>query len=216
MAAKDKTRYAISNRRRGAIICGVLIALTALSLADHKYGSPLRKAISLFGDDWGDYRKYHNKSFTVIKVVDGDTIDIDIADGKFPHTRIRLLGVDTPEKQNGTYEEMHFAKEASEFAARKVLGKTITVIIDDVGDVRGKYGRLLAYVKTSDGKILNEMLVAQGFGYADLRFEHSHYARYVEMQDIAIKNHVGLWEEVTSEQVPRWLNRERPDLLKKR
>ena len=45
----------------------------------------------------GDTDRYHDKTFRVARVVDGDTLDIQVADRDKPVTRIRLWGVDTPE-----------------------------------------------------------------------------------------------------------------------
>lgn len=45
----------------------------------------------------GDFQKYHQKQFRVHRVIDGDTIDLDIPDGLKQQTRVRLWGIDTPE-----------------------------------------------------------------------------------------------------------------------
>jgi len=64
------------------------MVLAALAWADHR---------SWFYYQGGDWRRYHGRSFTVVDVLDGDTIEIDVADGQFATTRIRLWGVDAPE-----------------------------------------------------------------------------------------------------------------------
>ncbi len=159
-----------------------------------------------------DLGKYHKKTFTIVKVVDGDTLDIDIADVNHNYTRIRLLGVDSPETQSLYSSVMYFGPEAAEFAEKTALGKQATIYLEE-HDTRGKYGRLLAYVQLPDGGFLNEVLLAEGFAYADLRFRHSLYQKYNQLQSSARRQQKGLWEKVTREQLPEWLRRMRPELL---
>jgi len=162
-----------------------------------------------------DFEKYHAGTFTVVNVVDGDTIDIDIPDAQYEHTRIRLWGIDTPETKNPKVGVMYFGPEAAEFATKLVLGKPITVYLDEGNNTRGKYGRLLAYVQLPDGRFLNEVLLTEGFAYSDLRFRHSLYNRYKQLDASARSLKKGLWEKVTREQLPEWLQRMKPNLLNK-
>ena len=149
-------------------------------------------------------------------VVDGDTIDIDIADRQYDSTRIRLWGIDTPETKSEKYGVMYFGPEAAGFARELALGKEVSVYLDVGKHSRGKYGRLLAYVQLPDGRFLNEVLVSEGFAYADLRFRHSLYNKYKQLEASARSAKKGLWQEVTREQLPEWLQRERPNLLQGR
>jgi len=214
LANKAKVRYAMSRRFRNGLFAAVLLALAALILLDHFTGEDIRNDLTVMMSMRSeDAKKYHLRSFRVVKVVDGDTLDIDIPDGKYPTTRIRLLGVDTPETKNPNTEMMYFGEEASSFAAAMVLDKQVTIVIDKISDVRDRYGRLLAYVKLPDGRVLNEQLIINGFGYADLRFEHGGYDRYAGLQEEAIEGKAGLWEKVSRDQLPKWLLRERPGLL---
>ncbi len=164
-----------------------------------------------------DFEKYHAQTFTVVNVVDGDTIDIDIPDVNDSYTRIRLWGIDTPETKNPKVGVMYFGPEAAEFASRLVLKKSITVYLDESNNTRGKYDRLLAYVQLPDGRFLNEVLLAEGFAYAELRlqFRHSLYNRYGQLDASARSLKKGLWEKVTREQLPEWLQRMNPNLLNK-
>ncbi|MBN1123576.1 MAG: thermonuclease family protein [Sedimentisphaerales bacterium] len=214
MVRKRTSQYAISRRHKRQVLTIGLVCLLMLGILDHRFGGPVRIAISHWGPDWGDYRKYHGKTFHVVHVVDGDTFDIDIPDGKYPTTRVRLLGVDTPEKATEKTEAMVFGPEATQYTTDQILNHNVTVLIDTVGDVRGKYGRLLAYVVLSDGGILNECIIRHGYGYADMRFSHSHYERYLQIQEQAFSRKMGLWGEVSQEQLPRWFQREKPDFLK--
>ncbi len=213
MTGEGKVRYAMSSRFRRGLIAAALVAGVLLVLLDHYGGGGIRNLpvfVGLSGEDAG---KYHLKSFRVVKVVDGDTVDIDIADGEYATTRVRLLGVDTPETKRPGESPMYYGEEASSFTAELVLGEEVTIVIDTVSDVRDRYGRLLGYVRFGGGRVLNEELIVNGFGYADLRFDHSEYDQYVRLQELAIESGAGLWGDVSGDQVPKWLLRERPGLL---
>jgi len=161
-----------------------------------------------------DFEKYHGKTFTVVKVIDGDTVDIDVPDGKYDHTRIRLWGIDTPETKHPEKGVMYFGPEAAEFTTKLVLGKPVTVYLEE-HRTRGYYGRLLAYVQLPDKSFLNKVLLSEGFAYADTRFRHSFYHKYKQLEAAARSQKKGLWEKVKREQLPEWLQRKKPNLLNK-
>ncbi len=203
------TRYAMSRRRRNFI--AVIFALTAAMLVVFDYScssnAPKTPLLSAVSQNSADQQKYDGKQFLIVKVVDGDTLDIDIPDGNYPHTRIRLWGVDTPETKNPNTGVMYFGPEASAFATKAALGKRVTVYLDKHYGTRGKYGRLLAYVRLPDGKFLNEELLRQGYAYADTRFKHGLFNKYKQLESLARSQKKGLWAEVTPEQMPKWKQR---------
>ena len=212
MAKKTQIRYAMSRRKRLAVILFTLfVILPVLSVLDRLGGQKLRRDYLPQDIRSKDTRKYHNKQFTVVNIVDGDTLDLDIADGTYDHTRVRLLGIDTPET-SGKFAA-YFGKEATAAASDFALGKKVTVLIDDISDVRDRYGRLLAYIVLPDGKVLNELLLADGFGYADTRFPHSKYDKFLQIQQQAIHSKAGLWKSVTTQQLPNWLRMQNPNII---
>lgn len=152
-----------------------------------------------------DHDRYHDRTFTCVNVVDGDTIDVDVPDGKYDHTRIRLWGVDTPETAKSPTGAMYFGDEASAFTKSLVLGQPVRVVLAP-HSTRGKYGRLLAYVYVGD-TMLNEEIITRGFGYADRRFSHPWMQRFVKLEEKARKQQAGLWKDVTPEQMPPWRQR---------
>jgi endonuclease YncB( thermonuclease family) len=206
------------SRRRRNIVFGLCLALIAVFVwLDHttvksKFQRRPKSEEQLRARD---FEKYHDKIFTVVKIVDGDTIDIDIPDGKYDHTRIRLWGVDTPETKHPEKGVMYFGPEAAEFTKKLTLGKQVTIYLDEGNRTRGYYGRLLAYVQLPDRRFLNEVLLSEGFAYADTRFRHSFYHKYKQLEAVARNQKKGLWEKVTREQLPKWLQREKPNLLNK-
>lgn len=202
---KNRPTYAISTRSRNAIVAlallfGALVIWLDHSSAKYKWHRPKAgQHIKVH-----DLRKYHGKAFTVINVVDGDTIDIDIPDGHDNHTRIRLWGIDTPETKHPELGVMYFGPQAAEFTKKLALEKKVTVYLDEDNRTRGKFGRLLAYVQLPDGRFLNEVLIIEGFAYADVRFRHSFYNRYKQLESAARSQNRGLWQNVTPDQFPQW------------
>lgn len=96
------------------------------------------------------------RSAVVTYVIDGDTIEVD------DDTRVRLLGVNSPEiGYNGATDEP-MARRARKFVADRVVGKTVTLKLEP--EKRDPYGRLLAHVFLKDGTNLQEQILAQGLG----------------------------------------------------
>lgn len=161
-----------------------------------------RKPIAV--DDWS---RYHDRSFRVARVVDGDTLDIEAPDGDKPVTRIRLWGVDTPETGHGRLPLMHYGPEATAFAKKTLDGRRVHIVLSPKR-TRGKYGRLLAYVfLRRGGRMFNEMLLQEGYAYADLRFKHHYFDRFKSLEKLARKAGVGLWAKVTLDKMPPWKQR---------
>ena len=212
---KAKSHYAMSRRRKNALFGAFFLFLLPLAVVvDRQFLHPARETVRTAAWASEDRKRYHEQTFAVVEVVDGDTLDIDAADGERPTTRIRLIGVDTPETKHPTVGPMYFGQEATAFTRQSAEGRRVVILLDTVSAERDRYGRLLAYVTLPDGRILNEELIRGGFGYADLRFEHGRFDDFVRLMDAAMEQKAGLWREVTREQLPQWLRREQPVLLR--
>jgi micrococcal nuclease len=85
---------------------------------------------------------------TVLKVVDGDTVDI--VDDVRGRLRIRLLGIDTPETKKPGYTVGYWGPEASEFAKSTLLGQRVAFVTDPSQGMYDRYGRTLAYLGKAD------------------------------------------------------------------
>lgn len=175
-------------RRRSAI--GVLIALVAvlLILAD-------RSGWLLVAGD--DLTKYDGQTFAVVRVIDGDTFDLAIPDGEHRTTRVRLWGVDTPERARedlGRPAEP-FADAATDFTADLIGGGSVTLRLEP-HRTRGSYGRLLVHAELQgdDGSTLNERLLLAGLARADDRWSHRWIERYALLELQAQRERRGIWE----------------------
>jgi len=92
----------------------------------------------------------------VVRVVDGDTIHVEVGGTR---EKVRYIGVDTPETRR---PPECFGAEATQENARLVAGEAVRLTLD--AEARDRYGRLLAYVhRVRDGAFVNAALVRQGF-----------------------------------------------------
>lgn len=100
---------------------------------------------------------------TVLRVVDGDTVDV--VDDVRGRLRVRILGIDTPETKRKGYTEACWGRQATEFAASTLLNQRVSLIADASQDAHDRYGRTLAYVQTAGGDF-SVMAAAAGAGRA--------------------------------------------------
>jgi len=100
---------------------------------------------------------------TVVGVVDGDTVVIDL-DGSTE--TVRLLGIDTPETVHPDRPPECFGKQASVRMAELLPASTVVLVTRDV-EARDRYDRLLAYVaRAEDGLVVNRAMVVEGYASA--------------------------------------------------
>lgn len=134
----------------------------------------------------------------VVRHVDGDTIIVRF-DGKSEETKIRLLGVNTPETVDPRRPVECFGKEASQFTDSMVTGKRIRLDADPLADDVDKYGRLLRNVILEDGTDFDAQLVSQGYAYAYISFplNPARKAQLRRLQNEAQAAQRGLWNPKT-------------------
>ncbi len=110
---------------------------------------------------------------TIDKVLDGDTIDvtIDLGFDLYKKERVRIAGVDTPEKRTRDLEEKALGIDATNWLKEKL---ETTIAGDDELSVRtelvggvGKYGRLLGWLYVGDATVsLNEQMIEEGYAWS--------------------------------------------------
>ncbi|QQG43377.1 MAG: thermonuclease family protein [Candidatus Daviesbacteria bacterium] len=125
----------------------------------------------------------------VTKVIDGDTIEVDLGNGN--KKTVRYIGVDTPETVDPRKSVQCFGKEASD-KNRELVGNGTVGLEKDVSET-DKYGRLLRYVYVGD-LLINQLLVSEGYARAssyppDIKYQDKF--RTAEQQ--ARTNNKGLW-----------------------
>ena len=118
----------------------------------------------------------------VVGVADGDTIT---ALNRGKEERIRLYGIDTPEKRQA------FGKKAKQFTSSMVFGKTVKVKIKDID----RYGRTVALVYV-DGESLNEALIKAGYAWVYQRYCKEVFCKdWLNLESAARDGKAGLWSE---------------------
>ena len=115
---------------------------------------------------------YNFRVVSIDKVLDGDTIDvtIDLGFDLYKKERVRVAGVDTPEKRTRDLEEKALGLDATYWLKQK-LEDTIsgddelTIRTELVGGM-GKYGRLLGWLYVGDDDVsLNEQMIEEGYAW---------------------------------------------------
>ena len=115
---------------------------------------------------------YNFRVTKIKKVLDGDTIDvvIDLGFDLAKTERVRIAGVDTPEKRTRDLEEKALGLDATNWLKEK-LNETIkgdqelTIRTELVGGT-GKYGRLLGWLYVGDAEVsLNKQMIEQGYAW---------------------------------------------------
>lgn len=133
------------------------------------------------------------KLYSVLRVVDGDTIVID-KDGT--KETVRMIGLDTPETVHPSKSVQCFGKEASNKTSELLAGRSVFLEMDEGEGERDKYRRLLAYVFRDDGVFVNLLLIQQGYAYeytyaAPYRYQSQFKAAETQAAD----EQKGLWAD---------------------
>ena len=133
--------------------------------------------------------------YSVTKVVDGDTITINL-DGT--SETIRLIGINTPETVDPRKPVECFGKQASDQAKTLLTEKKVRIEKDPTQGDRDKYGRLLAYVWRDDGLFFNESMIQQGYAY-EYTYDkpYKYQTAFKADQATAKAQEKGLWASTT-------------------
>ena len=105
----------------------------------------------------------HEYKAKVIKVVDGDTIDVDLDLGFgiwLRGERVRLYGIDTPESRTSDKEEKKYGKAAAAFLKKWITAGGVKIKTHK-GEDRGKFGRILGEVWCFDTNV-NQKMIEEG------------------------------------------------------
>jgi micrococcal nuclease len=133
----------------------------------------------------------------VLWIYDGDTIKVENI-GK-----VRLLGIDTPERKDSDRDRYYLrqdikrehlrfiAHEALQFMIKTVKGKYVTLHTDH--EPQDRHGRLLAYVYLPDGKLLNRVLVEEGYAAVYRKFSFRKKQEFLAAEKRARASQRGLW-----------------------
>lgn len=129
---------------------------------------------------------------TVTRVVDGDTVVVSTGE------TLRLIGMDTPETVDPRKPVQCFGREASARARALLAGAPVRLELDPTQGRRDQYGRTLAYVWLADGRLFNEVMIAEGFAHEyTYELPYRYQARFDAAERAARTQQRGLWSPAT-------------------
>ena len=116
---------------------------------------------------------YNFRVTEINRVLDGDTIDvtIDLGFDLFKKERVRVAGVDTPEKRTRNLEEKALGIDATNWLKQNLddvlAGDDELIVRTELHGGVGKYGRLLGWLYIGDAELsLNEQMISEGYDHA--------------------------------------------------
>jgi len=218
ISTRDEQRASAKRRRRiriwkyGRIIV-VFSILAVLSYLDRN-GFLLAKP--------SDFGRYNGVTSQVVRVIDGDTIVVDLPDkvNRTPTTQIRVWGIDCP--QSASPASPHgrparpvepFADAATAFTRQLIRGRTVRLKLEP-DRPRGMFGGVLAHVilvgespdayeSDPDAPHFDTNLAAEllrsGFAREDHRWHHALLSYYQRLETIARQRQIGIWKPVAEE-----------------
>lgn len=133
--------------------------------------------------------------FPVVRVVDGDTLIVARPESE---TRVRVIGIDTPESVAPDQPVECFGPEASQRAEQLLAGTAVRLAGDPTQDRVDRYGRELDYVWLPDGRLFNHVMLAEGYA-TELTFDapYAYQADFRAAQSAATAAGAGLWSPTT-------------------
>ena len=124
----------------------------------------------------------------VIKVYDGDTLTI--LTNQNETEKIRLEGIDCPELSQD------FGKEARDYTSKLTLNRNVTIYVKSIG----RYGRKIALVILPNGKVLNDLLLKNGYAWHYKAYNQE--KKFEDLENEAKSKKIGLWE--LDNPIPPW------------
>jgi micrococcal nuclease len=129
------------------------------------------------------------RTVTVLRVVDGDTILVRGANGRTE--RVRYIGVDTPESVKPDSPVECFGHEASNFNKQLVQGERVRLVPDR--EAEDRFGRSLAFVYVGD-TFVNAQLISGGYARTiEIEPNTSKAEYFADLERVAIRTRKGLW-----------------------
>jgi len=141
-----------------------------------------------FDDPEGDGNGETRTTVLVIEVVDGDTIRVDLNGEETP---VRLIGIDTPEKDGPYTDEECFGEQATRYTTEALGGRVVGLEFDV--ERTDRFDRTLAYVWV-DGELFNERILQEGYALLATFPPNVRYVdRFTTAQRRARDEQTGLW-----------------------
>ena len=157
---------------------------------------------------YGRYHAHTESEAQYVRVVeanDGDTITV-LWGGR--REKVRLIGIDAPE-----VEQRPWGQRAKKYLKDLLDASRWAVSIELDVEKKDQYGRLLSYVWTSDGRMINVQMLKEGYA---MLYTFPPNIRYVDefkkAQDEARRKGLGIWGKAGLKETPRSYRKEHPRL----
>lgn len=136
-------------------------------------------------------RKAPTGTFTLVKVIDGDTFWAENENGA--KVKVRLIGIDAPETRNSARKKKGYYGPEAKICLAKMIGGRRLFLETDIQQL-DRYGRLLAYVFVEGRLFVNQKLVEKGCAVVATYPPNVKYAeRFYQAQLSARSQKRGLW-----------------------
>lgn len=129
-------------------------------------------------------------SYSIDHFVDGDTIVVNMNGA---HETVRFIGVDTPETHKPNTPVQCYGLAAAAFTKNTIGTQSVRLTLDPDSTDRDRYNRLLRYVYLPDGRLLNKLLIEDGYGFYYPYFPFTKSDEFAAAQASAQAGNKGLW-----------------------
>ena len=173
----------------------LFILLILIGLGIFAYMYPTSTPIAQSQQTQHTPNKFSLKTGAVTHITDGDTFDIMIDGNK---SRVRMLGINTPESVDPRRPVECFGREASNYLKGLIDNKQVRLEQDPDKTDTDEYGRLLRYVFLGDTNI-NEQMIRDGYAY-EYTYKSEKYMyqnQFKQAEKFARENKLGLWVDDT-------------------
>lgn len=129
-------------------------------------------------------------TYSISHFVDGDTIAVNM-NGSVE--TIRMIGVDTPETHRPNTPVQCYGPQAADFTKNLIGTNSVRLQADPLDTNRDRYGRLLRYVYLPDGRLVENELISNGYGFAYTQFPFEKSEEFKTAEQTAKDSQRGLW-----------------------
>lgn len=176
-----------TRRRRRSVAHGILAAMFVVAAMAAKTSSPAQPAYS------SPYDFTDQVSYRVKRVIDGDTLELVMAGRE---VRVRLVGIDTPERERAGRRAEPYAHEATAVLRKLCENRAVYVEYDALCARKDRYGRTLAHLfRAPDGLWLNREMVRLGMSPVYDKYPFSFVDDFRLAECEARATGAGIWSE---------------------
>jgi len=158
-------------------------------------------AVAALGQQFGWFDTVAEKAeqtqpgrYRVSRFIDGDTIAVDMHGTK---ETIRMIGVDTPETHKPGAPVQCYGPAAAAYTKNIIGEQTVRLEADPTNQNRDRYNRLLRYVYLPDGRLVQQEIIKNGYGFAYTLFPFEKTEQFIAEEQAAKTASKGLWSNCT-------------------